>query len=138
MIKSKWAVVLMGVVILFMVSSCATEQPVPTEPLKPGEVRLLKVSFPEIGAIKKMVKYVAEIKFEADGRPEITRGCVYWNVYGPSCMGVMEVSYGPGIIRLEVPTPMDGLYTLKAFVYYVRGGVTIRSNMVEAQFSISP
>jgi hypothetical protein len=138
MIKSKWAVVLLGVVILFMVSSCATEQPVPTEPLKPGEVRLLKVSFPEIGAIKKMVKYVAEIKFEADGRPEITRGCVYWNVYGPSCMSVMDVSYGTGIIRIEIPTPMDGLYTLKTFVYYVRNGVTIRSNMVEAQFSISP
>jgi hypothetical protein len=138
MMKSKWIVVLMGVVILFMVSSCATEQPVPTEPFKPGEVRLLKVSFPEFGAIKKMVKYVAEIKFEADGKPEITRGCVYWNVYGPYCMNVMDVSYGTGIIRIEVPTPMDGLYTLKAYVYYMRGGVTIRSNIVETQISVSP
>jgi hypothetical protein len=138
MIKSKRVVVLMSVVILFMVSSCATEQPVRTEPLNPGEVRLLKVSFPEFGAIKKMVRYVAEIQFEADGKPEITRGCVYWNVYGPSCMSVIDVSYGTGTIRIDVPTPMEGFYTFKAFVYYVRNGVTIRSNMVEAQIAISP
>jgi len=135
--KSRLIGVLIGVVILLMVSSCATEQPMPTEPLKPGEVRLLKVSFPEFGAIKKMVKYIAEIKFEADGKPEITQACVYWNVYGPTYVAILDVNYATGIMRVEVPTPMDGLYTLKVFAYYIRGGVTIRSNFVEAPISIS-
>lgn len=133
--KSTLIGVLVSVVILLMVSSCAT---VPTEPLGSGELRLLGVSFTEFGAIKRNLRYVVNIKFEADGSPEITRACVYWNVYGPSCVNVMDVSYGDGIIRADVPTPMDGLYTFKIFVYYIRGGRTQRSNAVEIQVSVTP
>jgi hypothetical protein len=126
---------LIGGVLLFVVSSCAT---VPKEPLSPGELRLLGLEFPEFGAIKQNVQYSVNLKFEADGRPEITRACVYWGVYGPSCGNVSNVNHGTGIVTAFVPTPMVGTYTFKAFVYYLRDGRTVRSNMVEAPITVAP
>ena len=122
-------------VLLSMVSSCAT---VPDEPLNPGQVRLIGVMFPEIGGnIKKNVKYPVNIKFEAEGRPEITRVCIYWGVYGPTCLEVMEVNYGTGIVSAFVPTPTSGQYEFKAFVYYIRDGRSLRSNMVEIPVDVT-
>ncbi len=133
--QSRWIGVFMGLFMLASVLSCAT---VPTEPLGPGDVRLIGVEFPEFGGIKKNVKYLANIKFEADGRPEITRACAYWGVYGPYCMGILDVNYGTGIARIDVQTPPDGLYRFKVFAYYVRDGRTVRTNLVETSVTVVP
>jgi hypothetical protein len=126
--------VLMGVGV-FMVSSCAT---VPPEPLVQGELRLLEMNFVEIAAIRQGVDHQVDIKFEADGRPEVTRACFYWSGDGPHCTNVKDVSYGSGIINVIVPAPLKGAYVFKAYVYYMRDGKTLRSNPVETPVHISP
>lgn len=133
--KSKWIGLFMGLFILLSVSSCAT---VPTEPLGPGDLRLTGAEFPEFGGIKKNLKYLAHIKFEADGRPEIPKACFYWGVYGPYCTNVMDVNYGTQIARIDVQTPPDGIYRFKVFVYYVRDGRNVRSNTAEVSVTVVP
>ena len=126
--------VLMGACVL-MVSSCAT---VPQEPLMQGELRLLGMNFVEIGAIRQFVDHQVDIKFEADGRPEVTRACFYWSEDGPHCTTVKDVNYGSGIINVIVPAPLKGAYAFKAYIYYMREGKTLRSNAVETPVHISP
>lgn len=133
--KSRGISLFMGLFILLLVSSCAT---VPKEPLGPGDLRLTGVEFPEFGAIKKNVKYLANIKFEAEGRPEIPRACFYWGILGPFCTNVMDVNYGTQIARIDVQTPQDGIYRFKVFVYYVRDGRTVRSNMTDDSVTVVP
>ena len=123
--------------VLFMVSSCATVSTEQREPLAPGGLRLISVQFPEAGRIRQNAKYPLDIKFESDGKVEIRRACLYWDDRGPNCFGIMDVSYGGGIIRADVATPARGYYVIKCFVLYVRNGNTIRSNMVEATVEIS-
>jgi len=62
--------VLMGVVIMLLVSSCAT---VPAEPLGEGELRLLGMQVPEMGNLALGVSYNIYFTFDADGKPEISR-----------------------------------------------------------------
>ena len=50
------------------VSSCATT---PTGPVAPGELRLLKIDIPYEGSIKRSLRFVVNINFEADGKPEV-------------------------------------------------------------------
>ena len=124
---------LVGVVILLMVSSCAT---VPTEPPAPGEVRLLGVDFAEVRGIRKGLRYVVEIKFESDGQVDVSRACFYWDANGPSCYNIMDINYGKGIIRTEVGTPSPGQYILKSYVYFIKAGRTLRSNVVQTSVEI--
>jgi len=126
--------VLGGVVMLLMVSSCAT---VPTEPPAPGEVRLLGVQFAEFGAVKKGLRYVVEIKFESDGQVDVTRVCFYWDDYGPSCYNIMDISYGTRTIRALVDTPSPGHYVLKSYVQSIKDGRALRSNMVQTSVEIT-
>jgi hypothetical protein len=133
--RSMFIRILTGVGLLLIVSSCAT---VPDEPLAPGQLRLTGVRFPDVGGVKTNLKYVVNLKFEADGRPEITRVCVYWSVYGPSCEDPMEVNYGNGTLSSFVRTPLKGQYSFKAYVYYLRNGVSLRSNMVEIPMDVTP
>jgi len=117
--------VLLGVVVL-MVSSCAG---VPTEPLSPGEVRILGMDFLDTSEVRKEVRYMIGIKFDAQGGPEITRACVQWTGYGLNCMKVLD--YGNGLIRADVLTPsVPGSYAVKVYVYYVRNGKMEQSNVV--------
>ena len=123
---------LMGVLVLLMISSCAT---VPTEPLGPGEVRLLKMDFPDDSDIRKNTRYVVSIKFEAEGGPEITRVCVQWTGYGTACSKVLD--YGNGILRAEVLAPgVPGSYAVKSYVYYVRNGKIEQSNLVQTPVNL--
>ncbi len=133
--KSNRVGLLLGLLALLLASSCAT---VPKEPLAPGDLRLTDVEFPEFAGIRKNLKYLAHIKFEADGRPEIPRACFYWGVYGPYCTNVMDVNYGTQIARIDVETPRDGIYRFKVFVYYVRDGKNVRSNMAETSVTVVP
>ena len=134
--KSLLLGVLMGMAVLFMVSSCAT---VPTEPLASGEVRLLRIHFPEIRVIKANFSYVVNVNFEADGRPEIARACFYWSGDGPYCYKVTDVNYGWGTIKVDLPIPSPpsgGFYTLKSYVIYMKDGRSQRTNIVEALIEV--
>jgi len=126
--------VLMGVAVLLMVSSCAT---VSTEPLAPGEVRLLGINIPESGGLITNLRYVANINFEADGRPEITRACFSWSGDGPYCFKVTNVNYGWGTIKVDFKsTPNPGTYTLESYVLYIRDGRTRPTNVVSTYISV--
>ncbi len=124
----------MGVVMVLMVSSCAT---VPAEPPAPGELRLSGLRFEEFGAIKQGLQYVVDIKFESDSPVEVSRACFYWDDVGPLCLNVMDVSYGGRTIRANPPTPGAGLHVLKAYVYYLRDGRTQRSNTIQTSIEIT-
>jgi hypothetical protein len=134
--KSLLAGFLVTLVMLFMVSSCATVSTEQKEPLAPGELRLLETHFAEMTRIRQNAKYSLEIKFESDGNVEVRRACLYWDDRGPNCFGVKGVSYGERIIRTDVSTPPSGYYIMKCYVLYVRNGNTIRSNMVEGPVEI--
>lgn len=112
------------------IASCAT---VPTGPLAPGELRLLKIEAPE--TIKAGVPYEVLITFEADGQPEITRACFFWSGAipreGPYCFRVHDVKPGsPGTFRVSLRTRNPRIYHLEGYGEYVRGGNTQKSNEV--------
>ena len=134
--KSLLAGFLVILVMLFMVSSCATVSTEQPEPLAPGGLRLLGAQFTEMTRIRQNAKYPLEIKFESDGNIEVRRACLYWDNIGPNCFGVKGVSFGERIIRTDVATPTAGYYVMKCYVLYVRNGNTIRSNMVEGPVEI--
>jgi len=89
--------VLTGGVIFSLVSSCAT---VPTEPLTPGELRLLRLDVPGSQNIMNHTEYQVKIDFDADGKPEIKRICFYYSGNGPYCILKWNVSTGTIILWL--------------------------------------
>ncbi len=125
--KGALTALLMGVVVLSAISSCAT---VPKEPLGPGELRLLSMDVPENGNLKLSILYRMTITFEADGKPEIRRVCLVWPGEAPRCLRVMYVEYGSEA-SFEV-----GLYALpdrnrlECYVEYIRDGKVRRTNTV--------
>jgi hypothetical protein len=136
MMKSLQLGILMGIAVLFMVSSCAT---VPTEPLAPGEVRLLRIHFPEIRVIKGNFSYLVNLNFEADGKPEITRACFFWSGDGPYCYKVVDAQYGWGTLKVDLPIPSPpygGFYTLKGYIVYMKDGRSQRTNIVETMVEV--
>jgi hypothetical protein len=135
--KSLLAGFLVTLVLLFIVTSCATVPTEQTAPLGPGELRLLGVQFPEFSRIRQSVRYVANVKFESDGKVEVLRACFYWDARGPNCFGIMDVNYGERIIKADVATPAPGYYVMKCYVLYVKNGKTIRSNMVETTVEVT-
>lgn len=133
--KSMVIVFLMGVAFLLMVPSCAT---VPTGPLAPGEVRLLGINIRETGNLRGNIQYTANINFEADGRPEITRACFSWSGDGPYCFKVRGVNYGSGTIEVDFrSTSQPGSYTLESYVLYIRSGGTRATNGVSTHVSVT-
>jgi len=131
--KSIFISVFMGGIIL-LVFSCAT---VPTGPLSPGEVRLLKMDVPREGDVRLGVPFMVNINFEADGRPEMRRACFFWSGDGPYCSKVTKVNYGsPGTIYVELLTWSSGQYFLESYVLYVQDGKTRRTNVVDTHIYI--
>jgi hypothetical protein len=107
---------------ILLISSCAT---VPTGPLAPGEVKLLRIEVPHEGSIKGNLPFAVNITFEADGKPEIRTACFYWSGDGPKCFKVLDVSYGsPGTINVEPRAMSSGSYVLETYVLYIRDGKT--------------
>lgn len=135
--KSIWLRILIGTTFLVMLSSCAT---VPTEPPAPGEIRLSGIEFQKFGDIRSKFTYVLNIKFEADGRPEVIRTCFYWRGEGPYCYKATEVNYGWGLIKVDLPVPpfmSSGSFELKSFVLYMKEGKQIRTNTVGTQVYVT-
>jgi len=119
-----------------VVTSCAT---VPTGPLAPGELRLLKMQAPE--KIQAGVPYEVLITFEADGTPQITRACFFWTGTipreGPYCFAVRDVSPGSsGTFKVMLRTRNPRVYTLEGYAEYSRGGRVEKSNEVSAVIDV--
>jgi len=125
--------VLMGGVIL-LISSCAT---VPTGPLAPGEVKLLRIDVPHEVSIKRNMPFAVNIIFEADGKPEIRTACFYWSGDGPNCFKVQDVRYGsPGTINVEPRAKDSGSYVLETYVLYIRDGKTQPTKVISSPITI--
>ncbi|RPJ06296.1 MAG: hypothetical protein EHM36_07160 [Deltaproteobacteria bacterium] len=122
----------------FSALSCAT---VPTEPLAPGEMRLLKMEAPT-GDIRANIVYVFDLFFEADGHPTVKRACFYWSGDGPYCSNVKRVNYGsPRTVEVELRSIPPGIfgygtYQLECYVEYIRDGKPVRTNVVGAHVAV--
>ncbi len=132
--KFRSMLVLMGGAILLMVSSCAT---VPTEPLALGEMRLLSMEVPQKEDIREPLPFVVNIRFEADGKPEIVTACFFWSGGGPYCSKIIDVTYGsPGIIKVRLRPRGSGLMALEGYVVYKKDGKTETTNMVSERLRV--
>jgi hypothetical protein len=131
--RSIFMTVWMGGVILLALS-CAT---VPTGPLAPGEVRLLRLETPREGDMRRGISFNVNIQFEADGTPEISKVCFYWSGDGPTCTKKINVKYGsPGTINVELNTNSYGSFFLESYVLYIRDRKTQSTNIVNAPIDI--
>ena len=120
-------------VVLVLTSSCAT---VPTEPLAPGELRLLSLQMGGNAGVNVSVR--VKVLFEADGKPEIRRACFTWSGDGLSCVKVSQVEYGsPGSLTVWVTAPKHGSFVLEGYVDYIRNGRPWPSNKVSTQVTVS-
>ena len=125
-----------GLIILLLVSSCAT---VPTEPLASGELRLLSMHVPQREDIRVNFPFVVNINFEADGRPEIRTACFSFSGDGPYCFKVTDVNYGsPGTIKVQVRAKNSGSHSLESYAYYIRDGKVQPTNVVNCQIRVIP
>jgi len=129
-VKAVLSGVLLAVTVL-TVFSCAGA---PTT-LGPGEVRLLRMDFPDPSEVRKNSRYTVDIKYEAQGGPEITRVCIQWTGYTLNCVKALD--YGNGLLRADVVVPsVMGSYAVKAYIYYARDGKMEQSNVVGAPVQV--
>jgi hypothetical protein len=134
--KSISIAVLMIEAVLLGITSCAT---VPDKPLAPGELRLLSVLVPEKENIRLNLPFVVNIRFEAEGTPEIRAACFTLSGDGPHCFKVADVDYGPpGTIRVQIRTKNPGSRLLEGYVLYIRDGKIQPTNVVSTYFRLIP
>ena len=127
---------LTGVIVLLLVSSCAT---LPTEPLASGELRLLSINVLMKEDIRVNFQFVVNINFEADGKPEIRTACFSFSGDGPYCFKVTDVNYGsPGAIKVQVRAKNSGSHSLESYVYYIKDGKVQPTNVVSSQIRVIP
>jgi hypothetical protein len=133
MMRSILITILASGVVLLLTSSCAT---VPTEPLAPGELRLLSLQMGGNAGINVSVR--VKVLFEADGRPEIRRACFTWSGDGLSCLKVSQVEYGsPGSLTVWIAAPKNGTFVLEGYVEYIRNGKPWPTNKVSTHVTVS-
>ena len=126
--------VLMSGAILLGASSCAT---VPTEPLAPGELRLLRASTPGSGMVFLGAPYEVEITFQAEAKPTIRRACFSFSWSsgeGPFCYAVRpkDVEFGlPGSFRVTLPPAIKpGTSRLECYAEYWQDSKILRTNVI--------
>jgi hypothetical protein len=117
--------VLTGGVIFSLVSSCAT---VPTEPLTPGELRLLRSDVRGSETTRYGTEYQVNIDFNADSKPEIKRICLYYSGDGPYYIQKWNVS--TGTIVFWPRADRVGQFQLECYAEYIRDGKIRRTNSV--------
>ena len=124
--ESKLSVII-GLGVLLVISACAT-----TEPLKEGELRLLKMQVPENGNLRVVGSYRFIINFESDGSAEIIRAVCSCPDTGTSVYRPEDVKYGSGLgnFSLWLSACAYGSQRLECYVDYVSDGKRRRSNSV--------
>jgi hypothetical protein len=133
--RSVWIHFLAGAVFLILISSCAT---VPTEPLSPGEVRLLSLEVESAGSVVRDSLVQVKVIFEAEGRPELRRACFYWSDAGPYCTQIKDVSWGsPSLFVTWIRSGKAGVYNLVGYIEYLRDGTPRASNKVSTSVSVN-
>jgi hypothetical protein len=136
--KSLFIAVLIGGAILLGVSSCAT---VPTEPLAPGEVRLLSGAMAGVGGdtMRAGLLYDIKVNFKADGEPQIRRACFTWSGDGPYCYFVKptDVVYGlPGVFRVALSPSFVGSHRVECYAEYFQDRKLLRTNVIGFQIFV--
>jgi len=127
--------VLMGVVIMVLVFSCAT---VPKEPLASGEVRLLSIDVLGAG-IKGNSSFTVNIFFEATDSPDIKRACFYGSGEGPYCFDVTYATFGTKrALQVQIPGIKPGSYWAECYAEYIRDGEIQKTNVIATQILVGP
>jgi hypothetical protein len=135
MIRSIWIYFLTCAVFLILISSCAT---VPTEPLAPGELRLLSLEVEGAGSVRGDTLIQVKVTFEAEGRPELRKACFYWSEKGPYCTQIKDVSWGsPSLFVTWIRSGRTGIYNLEGYIEYIRDGKPRVSNRVSTNVSVA-
>jgi len=95
----------------------------------------LRMDFPDPSEVRRNLQYTVDIKYEAQGGPEITRICIQWTSYALNCMKALN--YGNGVLITDVVAPSaPGSYAAKVYVYYTRDGKIEQSNVVETPVQV--
>jgi len=127
---------LLGGIALLFICSCAT---VPAKGPSTGEVRLLGIAVQDQDYIRVKAPITVDIRFEAEGKPQIKRVCLSFSKEGPRCADVMDYMYvSPGMIQVHtfatVRENISEFYlqsvTLEGYVLYEREGKKVPSNVV--------
>ena len=127
--------VLMGVVIMLLVFSCAT---VPTEPLASGELRLSSIDVLG-GGIKANASFAVNIYFESVGNTEIKRVCFYESREEPYCFDVTYATFGMmRFFQVHLPGINAGSHRVECYAEYIRDGEIRKTNVVFTQIIASP
>jgi len=119
--------ILMGLAVLFVISSCAT-----TEPLREGELRLLKMQVPEYGNVILGHPYKFNIIFESDGSAEIIRAVCTCADTAPRAYQAENVTYGSqgGNFNVYLGACNTDSQRMVCSVDYMSAGKKRRSNSV--------
>ncbi len=118
--------ILLGVVVLSAICSCAT-----TTPLAEGELRLLRIDVPESGNLILGHDYRFNITFEADGNPEIVRAVCICADGRPQSYRIADLRYGTrGSFGLYIFPCTDGSHRLECYAEYLKDGKRHRTNSV--------
>jgi len=134
MTKSLSILVLLSGAILLLVFSCAT---VPTEPLGPGEMKLLSLEVPQKEDLRESLPFVVQISFLADNNPEIVTACFFWSGNGPYCSKVTYLNYGtPGTIKVQLLPKSTGVIALEGYIVYKNDGKNLSTNVVGTNIRI--
>jgi len=139
-IKSVLTIVLIGVGIWLVISSCATITEgregtfslFGTKGPSGREFKLLSIDIPLAGNLSADVEYWATINFEADPKPEIQRACFSFSGDRKSCVDVQakDVTYGSHqYFRVPIHIPV-GSKRIDCYAEYIRDGKTHRTNTV--------
>ena len=127
--------ILMGVVIVLLVSSCAT---VSKAPLAPGEVRLLSTDVVGAG-VEAGSSFAVNVFFEAAGKPKIVRACFYKSREEPSCFDASDLSYAilgtKRAFQVYLPGLSVGSHRVECYAEYIRDGETRKTNVVFTQIT---
>lgn len=132
--RSILIVVLTGIVVFSLLSSCASG---PTGPLAPGALRLVSMEVAGNQAVRSGTQFPVNIYFKADGNPEIKRVCFISPGEDPNCLRNMEV--GTEIIKASLypkVSMFDPSYRLECYVEYIRDGNTWTTNRVGTQINV--
>ncbi len=120
--------ILLGVAVLFVISSCAT-----TTPLREGELKLLRMDVPENGNLIVGHDYRFNIRFEADGNPDIVKAVCICGDSRPQSYQLADLRYGTkGNFSIWIYPCSDGSQRLECYAEYLKDGKKQRSNSVFA------